>query len=285
MSPKVRNLWIIAVAIALSIVIVGRSPQPVHSTSSPLSLSAASLVQDSSQEYLSQQAPAAEPSIAEALLTQVPAEELPEGDIPAAEGDLGESAPPEETPLEPLPAEAPLEEELQAPDFLDSDLESDSESESESESPELDIAVYQDPQGQFEIGSLEGFTQLSVAGSPLFESTDGAIAYTVVTQELFAEDAEPLPAPTLAAIAITTFNQGEGFQNQPSESVASEPPAIVVPWVGAHTTPQGSQPLSGKILVQQRSGTVFLVLVAANEDGRDRQDAVINTVFSSFTLL
>lgn len=270
MSPKARNLWIIAMAIALSIMLVGRSPRSAHSTLAPVAPS-----HSSAPEYVSQQDLPVELSLTEAL-AQAPAEELPNNESSDENSPAGENVPDETTPTEELPVEEFIEDEP-APEFLDSG--------SESESPALNISSYQDPQGQFEIGIVEGFTQLSVAGSPLFESTDGAIAYTVVTQELFSEDAEPLPAATLAAIAITTFNQGEGFQNQPSESVVSELPAIVVPWVGTHTTPRGSQPLSGKILVQQRSGTVFLILVAANEDGRDRQDTITNTVFSSFTLL
>lgn len=222
MSPKVRNLWLIAGAIALAIVILGRSPLPVRSASSVAGAITSFDAPSIAQQHVAQQ-------------------ELPAPD----------------------PAASP----------------------EDSEQPSLDIETYQDPQGRFEVGILDDFNQLSVAGSPLFESPDGAIAYTVVTQDLFEAEAEPLPAATLAAIAITTFNQGEDFQNQPSEQLESDPPAIRVPWQGTHTSPTGSQPISGKILVQQRSGTVFLVLVAATEAGRDRQDTITNTVFSTFTLL
>lgn len=168
---------------------------------------------------------------------------------------------------------------------LDAPADSESGPSPEGADNESDRTFYSDPQERFRVEVLEGFNELSVAGAPLFESADGAIAYTVVTQEVPTDDDEPLPAAALAAIAITTFNQGESFQNQPSERLASNPPSIQMPWVGSHTTASGTQSVSGKILVQQRSGTVFLVLVAATEAGRDRQDDIINTVFSSFTLL
>ncbi|MEO0491263.1 MAG: hypothetical protein AAFZ49_17185, partial [Cyanobacteria bacterium J06659_2] len=73
---------------------------------------------------------------------------------------------------------------------------------------------YQDPEGRFQIGILEGFSVNSVAASPLFEARDGSLAYSVVVLPTGGDvgiDA-PLTDAALAQAVKNTFTRGEGFQ-------------------------------------------------------------------------
>lgn len=116
-------------------------------------------------------------------------------------------------------------------------------------------------ESRFEIGILEGYQQKMIAGVPIVESPEGNLAYTVVvkpqvtTQQLDNED--------LAKIVIDELERGEGFQLGEFKAIA--PGEISLPWSGSLTMQNNTQPMSGMVLVRQKSRNVFLLLIAATE--------------------
>jgi hypothetical protein len=118
---------------------------------------------------------------------------------------------------------------------------------------------FEDPQGRFQIGILDGFTVSTAGGSPLFQATDGSLAYTVAVAPLtFAET----PEAALVAAAQSTFGNGEGFVAGNVQPIPGG--GVRINWSGRlsqGTTPP--QPITGKIFARQRENNVFLLLVAA----------------------
>ncbi|MEC4985210.1 MAG: hypothetical protein SAJ37_17795 [Oscillatoria sp. PMC 1068.18] len=160
--------------------------------------------------------------------------------------------------------------------------------------PPLPLAAepYLDPAQRFQIGIVEGFSVSSVGGSPLIESPDGNVAYTVVVRSPLLQEPlrrtrtsstnaqsrtfeNNLSDAALAQIAVDTFDRGEGFL--PGE-FASIGDGIVIAWNGSLSLRGKSQPISGLILSRQVPGNVLLMLISATEEGEDEVEAVLSTV-------
>lgn len=142
--------------------------------------------------------------------------------------------------------------------------------------------IYEDPQGTFQIGILDGYSINTVSGSPLFQTGDGSLAYSVVQVALATE--VPLSDIGLVDIAQRTFGRGEGFQTQTFNTVPGG--GVQITWTGqlsqGRTPPQ---PLSGTILVKQQATAAYLLIVAAADDATAQVPAVIATLIETLTLL
>ena len=141
--------------------------------------------------------------------------------------------------------------------------------------------VYEDPQGTFQIGILEGTTNTTAGGSPLFTVTDGSLSYSVVQLPLDSE--APLPDVTLVTLANQALNNGEGFQTQTFTTV---PQGLQINWTGRLS--QGSrppQPVSGSLLANQQGATVYLLVVAALEDAAAQVPQTLVTLAESWEFL
>ncbi|MDB9529129.1 hypothetical protein PN498_24265 [Oscillatoria sp. CS-180] len=154
--------------------------------------------------------------------------------------------------------------------------------------PELTAAepaisgTYEDPQGNFQIGILDGYGVSSMAGSPLFQSLDGGLAYSVVTVPL--ETDAPLSDIGLVDLAQTALSNGEGFQTQTFTPVSGG--GLQISWSGRFsqgTSP--SQPISGVVLAKQQGGEAYLLVVAALEEADLQVAQVVSTLASTLTLL
>lgn len=136
---------------------------------------------------------------------------------------------------------------------------------------------YVDKQGRFQVGILEGFQVSSVGDSPLFESPDGNLAYTVVVRPRVTN--RRLTEATLAQIAIETFQRGEGFQT--GEFVPLFWGGVRIPWMGSLTVGRNTQLMSGVILSSQPENDVVMLLIAATEMGSDRLPAAVSALATS----
>jgi hypothetical protein len=135
----------------------------------------------------------------------------------------------------------------------------------------LSGSAYQDPRGQFEVGILQDYNVGFAGNSPLIESPDGNLAYTVVVKS--RESDRALPDGSLAQIAIDTFERGEGFDPGTYRSVdAGE---IRMPWTGSLKIGANTQPIAGSILVRQVADRILILLVSATEAGGENIDAAI----------
>ncbi|WP_204138154.1 hypothetical protein [Halomicronema sp. CCY15110] len=121
--------------------------------------------------------------------------------------------------------------------------------------------IYEDPQGNFQVGLLEGAAVTIAGSSPLFTLPDGSLSYSVVPVPLDSET--PLPEVTLVALANQALNNGEGFQTQTFTAV---PQGLQIDWTGRLSQRGAPQPVSGSILASQQGATVYLLVVAALED-------------------
>ncbi|OAB63513.1 hypothetical protein AY599_23135 [Leptolyngbya valderiana BDU 20041] len=121
--------------------------------------------------------------------------------------------------------------------------------------------------GQFQIGTLEGFSLTDRAGIPLFESSDRTLAYTVVSK--LRANSRPLAPDELVQVAIETLDRGEGFQ---LGNVASTAPGEVqMNWTAAID----GKPLTGRTLARQVDRQVLVLLVSAVEESADKVDGAI----------
>ena len=121
--------------------------------------------------------------------------------------------------------------------------------------------TYEDPQGTFQIGILEGATTTTISGAPLFTLPDGGLAYSVVRLPLGSDT--PLSEVALVALARQTLNTGEGFQTQTFTAV---PQGLQIAWTGRLSQGAGPpQPMQGSMLVRQAGAEVYLLVVAALE--------------------
>ena len=200
---------------------------------------------------------------------------------------------PEETPaLEatptieetPIPEASPTPEETPAPEATPTPAEispSPTPATPEIEPPSpatLPLAEmpYQDASGRFQVGILQGFNQSVVTGVPLFESSDGQLAYTVAVRPRAAD--APLREWALTQVAIDTFNRGEGMVAGDYETVDSELGGAFVPWTGTLTLGNSPQPMQGILLSRQIPDRLLILAIAATENAADRIDAVYSTL-------
>ena len=144
------------------------------------------------------------------------------------------------------------------------------------------IGNYEDPQGNFQVGLLEGFTPSSVAGSQLFQNGDGSLAYSIIRVPL--ENETQLSEIGLVEIAQQTLGQGEGFQTQTFNTLPDG--SVQISWLGRLS--QGAappQPVSGTILAKQRAAATYLIVVAALDTAVEQIPDVISTLGATLVVL
>ncbi len=136
--------------------------------------------------------------------------------------------------------------------------------------------TFQNAEGQFEVGILEGY-EVSTAGSaPLFQAPDGSLAYTVVVSPAAPEATNA----DLVQLAVQTFGQGEGFT--PTKQQALPGGGLQLNWTGQLSQGGGPpQSIAGQIFAKQRGRDVFLLMVAATEAGADQVGDAIATLGST----
>ena len=130
--------------------------------------------------------------------------------------------------------------------------------------------------GRFEIGILDGYQVSSVAGIPIIESSDRALAYTAIVRQRATN--QSLSPNALAQIAIETLHGGEGFQPGAVQPVA--PGAILLPWTGTLSA-SGMQPVSGRVFVRQVDRNVLMLVVSTTEEGQASLDSAIAALAGS----
>lgn len=151
-----------------------------------------------------------------------------------------------------------------------------------SESAPTVIASYEDPQGKFKVGILDGYIATSAAGSPVFYADDGSIAYSVVQVALGSES--PLSDLRLVEIAQSTLGKGEGFQTQTFNSIADG--GLEIAWTGRLSQGSGApQPVSGSILVRQQGADAYVLAVAALQSAVNQVPSVLNVLAGTLEIL
>lgn len=139
---------------------------------------------------------------------------------------------------------------------------------------------FEDPQGQFKIGILDGYSVSTAAGSPLFQATDGSLAYTVVVVPLPPADD---PSTAMVQAAEATFGDGEGFVRGDVQPIPVG--GLRINWTGQLS--QGTappQPITGKIFARQRGDNVFLLMVAATDAAESQLSDAIIALGSTLTV-
>ena len=134
--------------------------------------------------------------------------------------------------------------------------------------PPLPIAgTYSDPAAQFSLAIVEGYSVGTAGDSPLFEAADGQTAYTAaVTPVAFQSGVSDLDDDVLVSLATRKFGGGEGFTL--GEVIENPAGGVAMDWTGQVTVGRSTQPLTGKILVQQSGETVVMLLISATEAGQ-----------------
>lgn len=144
------------------------------------------------------------------------------------------------------------------------------------------VAPYEDPQGKFKVGILDGYVATAAAGSPVFYANDGSLAYSVVRVPLVSE--APLSDLGLVEIAQRTFGEGEGFQTQTFSTVADG--GLEIAWTGRFSQGAGApQPVSGSILVRQQGADAYVLAVAALPDAVNQVPSVLNVLAGTLEIL
>jgi hypothetical protein len=142
--------------------------------------------------------------------------------------------------------------------------------------------LYEDPQGNFQVGILEGYAVSTVVGSPLFQRGDGSLAYSVVKVPLNSET--PLTDIGLAEVAQQTLGRGEGFQTLTGNPLPGGGLQII--WTGRLT--QGAappQPVSGTVLVKQQGAQAYVLAVSALESAVPQVPQVVSVLLDTLKIL
>lgn len=135
---------------------------------------------------------------------------------------------------------------------------------------------FTDAANQYTIARLDGFEPHTIVGQSVFESSDGAVAYSVIVAPTLSN--VPLTDAALAQMAQIAFQQGEGFVAHNFQALDAG--GIKIDWTGQVTT-QKTQSLSGTIFAQQSGEKVFLLMIAATEAGQDDFAKAIATLPAS----
>jgi len=206
-----------------------------------------------------------QPAIAQVPSPPSPEETLPEPppspeaspspDVPSAPTPLASPSPLPPPPTPPTPETTPAVEEPTA--------------------PPLEIGgVYEDPNGFYQIAIVQDYKVGSTGKSPLFESPDGQVAYTVLRLPRLTR--QRLTNGILAQIAVEELQRGEGFVAQ--GYIPLDEGVVQVPWTATLTQGRNSQPMSGTLISTQLEQDVFLVLIAATEAGADQVPNLLTTL-------
>lgn len=151
----------------------------------------------------------------------------------------------------------------------------------DSESKLTFSGTYEDPQGTFQIGILEGASVSSAAGSPLFQIDNGNLAYSIVRVPLSSD--APLSEVGLVELAQQTLGQGEGFQTQTFSPVAGG--GLQIAWVGQFTQAAATpQPVSGTVLTKQQGTAAYLLVVAALEAAAGDVPGVVSALTDTLVI-
>ncbi|NER78613.1 MAG: hypothetical protein F6K42_03365 [Leptolyngbya sp. SIO1D8] len=162
-------------------------------------------------------------------------------------------------------------------------LEEGAEVNPDLESELIVSGLYEDPQGKFQIGILDGYAVSTAAGSPLFQLGDGSLAYSVIRVPLDSES--PLAEIGLVEIAQQTLGRGEGFQTQTFSTVPGG--GLQIFWTGRFSRQSSAppQPISGTLLVKQQGAEAYLLIVAAFEDAVAQVPRIITTLTNTLVIL
>ncbi|MGG6238851.1 hypothetical protein ACQ4N7_09435 [Nodosilinea sp. AN01ver1] len=139
---------------------------------------------------------------------------------------------------------------------------------------------FEDPQGRFQIGILDGYSVSTVGATPLFQAADGSLAYTVAVAPLLPNSS---PEAAMVAAAESTFGAGEGFVAGDVQPIAGG--GVRINWAGRLS--QGAappQPITGKIFARQRDAQVYLLMVAATSTGEAQVADAINALGSTLVV-
>lgn len=142
--------------------------------------------------------------------------------------------------------------------------------------------TYEDPQGNFQVGILEGATTSTFAGHPLFQLPGGDLAYSIVRVPLNGEAA--LSDIALVELARQALDNGEGFQTQSFSPVPGG--GLQIGWTGRLS--QGAappQPISGTILAKQQGAEAYFLVVAALEAATEQVPQVLVTLSDTLKIL
>ncbi|WP_008308913.1 hypothetical protein [Leptolyngbya sp. PCC 6406] len=141
--------------------------------------------------------------------------------------------------------------------------------------------TYEDPRNRFQIGLAEGYAVSTAAGSSLFTSPDGSLAYSLIHAPLNSET--PLSEIGLVELARQVLGRGEGFQTQTFQPIST---GLQIAWTGQFT--QGMAPpapISGTIVAQQRGAAVYLLVVAAQDAALEQLPEATSALVESLTIL
>ncbi len=141
--------------------------------------------------------------------------------------------------------------------------------------------TYTDPQGQFEIGILDGYAVSTVAGSPLFQTKDGSLAYSVVRVPLNSE----VLLTDIAIVDITqsTLGRGEGFQTKVFTPLSGG--GLQIDWVGRFSQGQApTKPVQGTVLAKQKGAVMYLLVVAALEEASAQIPVTVSTLMNTLNI-
>lgn len=146
---------------------------------------------------------------------------------------------------------------------------------------------YRDSTGRFRVGILKGYKVSPLAGSVLIESPDGNLAYSVVAQSQPAGNpiglGSGLNSESLAKVAATVFQRGEGFQ--PGPALAEAGGGAVINWTGSLTIGGNSQPVGGVILVRPAPKNILLLLITATQAATDQVPGAVSALAGSLQAL
>lgn len=120
------------------------------------------------------------------------------------------------------------------------------------------------------------------------EAPSGNLAYTVVAQS------QPIGSPigltpsflntdTLAQVALTVFQRGEGFQPGPIQAEAGG--GAVMNWTGSLTIGGQTQPVGGVILVRPTSKNILLLLISATAAGNNQVQGALSALANTLQSL
>jgi hypothetical protein len=136
---------------------------------------------------------------------------------------------------------------------------------------------YKDGSGQFRVATLKGFAITPMAGTFMAESSDGSLAYTVLSQPLSGTVA--LSDDYLVELARSAFGRGEGFQMGMRQPI---PGGLKLDWTGSLTIGGQTQPMNGAILVKTGGlNRALLLLIAATDAGTDKVPGAIAALSDS----
>ncbi|MEM8546162.1 MAG: hypothetical protein AAGF66_19475, partial [Cyanobacteria bacterium P01_H01_bin.119] len=98
------------------------------------------------------------------------------------------------------------------------------------------------------------------------------------------DDAEvALTDAALAQAEKTTFAQGEGFQTTGFDAIPDG--GVQIAWAGRLSVGGSTQPVQGRVLAKQAEQNIFLIAIAATDDGAPLVDSALTALSGSLQIL